>query len=466
MTAIRMESLPRTFRDAVEITLRLYQNFLWIDSLCIIQDDTVDWEHEAALMAAIYGNSLLTIAATSSTNCESGCNLEASGLKIIESMATGFSGAASKYPAGSCVRVTFEPKEGLQLSAESKPPLHRRGWVLQESHLSPRILHMATHQMFWQCREGFEAEGVDAPFFSTYRSEHLSRAGFLWQHDEPLEDDIFRQGQRFWWHTAELYSRMEFTYPKDKLPAFAGIIQFQAARLADKPLLGLWEKWISWDLGWTHAEPQECRPSNAPTWSWLFSRATSIERPNSAIRLCDMPVLQASDIQWQGEPYVSKLVKSTISVKTRIFESTHNIVSGNKTGIEGHFYNSVIIPYIGPSHDREHTHLWYSSDIVMPNGTEPIKVTYMLLGISGLEPGISGLWPGTIHDPAGISFLTLLALPGKPHSYCRIGCGSAGIPFSRRWESQPPGMDAWNAWIGGFREYVLQTWEEATIHLY
>jgi hypothetical protein len=92
-----MSALPKTFRDAVKITHRVGKRFLWIDSLAIIQDDTKDWEFEAAQMAAIYENSFLTIAATTSENCEGGCDLDPWELHIIEGTAKTGAGEVSKY---------------------------------------------------------------------------------------------------------------------------------------------------------------------------------------------------------------------------------------------------------------------------------------------------------------------------------------------------------------------------------
>ena len=60
--------LPRTFQDAVALLSELDIEYLWVDALCIIQDDQADWRHEATKMASIYSHAYLTIAATSSPN--------------------------------------------------------------------------------------------------------------------------------------------------------------------------------------------------------------------------------------------------------------------------------------------------------------------------------------------------------------------------------------------------------------
>jgi hypothetical protein len=51
--------LCKTYKDAIALTHALGISFLWIDSLCIIQDDAADWEAESGNMASIYENSYL-----------------------------------------------------------------------------------------------------------------------------------------------------------------------------------------------------------------------------------------------------------------------------------------------------------------------------------------------------------------------------------------------------------------------
>jgi hypothetical protein len=69
---LSMDTLPPTFRDAVVLTRALNIRYLWIDSLCIIQDDIGDWELESSKMATVYSNSYLNIAATSAQDCQEG----------------------------------------------------------------------------------------------------------------------------------------------------------------------------------------------------------------------------------------------------------------------------------------------------------------------------------------------------------------------------------------------------------
>ncbi|PMD19341.1 heterokaryon incompatibility, partial [Hyaloscypha hepaticicola] len=68
-----LATLPKTFQDAVLITRDLGVRYLWIDSLCIIQDSDEDWEQEAARMSEVYANGYVMLAAHGSENCHGGC---------------------------------------------------------------------------------------------------------------------------------------------------------------------------------------------------------------------------------------------------------------------------------------------------------------------------------------------------------------------------------------------------------
>ena len=73
MRGIRIETLPKSFRDAIMICRALGIRFLWIDSLCIIQQDAEDWERECSRMRDVYRNSYLTISIARSRGSSDGC---------------------------------------------------------------------------------------------------------------------------------------------------------------------------------------------------------------------------------------------------------------------------------------------------------------------------------------------------------------------------------------------------------
>src|SRR5271163_3240815 len=72
---IPFEKMPRTIQDAVSITRMIGVRYLWVDSLCILQDSNDDWEHESSTMANVYRNSVVTIAANSASDANGSCFL-------------------------------------------------------------------------------------------------------------------------------------------------------------------------------------------------------------------------------------------------------------------------------------------------------------------------------------------------------------------------------------------------------
>ena len=142
---IPLDKLTKTFRDAVMITRNLGFSYLWIDSLCIIQNDPKDWETESARMADIYGNSVLTIAASSSENSQAGCLFSRDVTPRI----------ALNYPSNTRPAGFVYVRRALKSFKETvdSGPLSRRGWVYQERLLSRRILHYCQDQLHWECQE-------------------------------------------------------------------------------------------------------------------------------------------------------------------------------------------------------------------------------------------------------------------------------------------------------------------------
>jgi len=72
LSGVAIETLPRTMQDAIHFTRNINLGWLWIDSLCIIQDSEVDWNREALTMRRVYQDSFLTVAALGASSCDEG----------------------------------------------------------------------------------------------------------------------------------------------------------------------------------------------------------------------------------------------------------------------------------------------------------------------------------------------------------------------------------------------------------
>ncbi|KAK4233393.1 heterokaryon incompatibility protein-domain-containing protein [Achaetomium macrosporum] len=322
---VALAALPKTYRDAVTITRALSVRYLWIDSLCIVQDDPDDWEREAAKMAAVYGGCYLTIAASCSTGDASGCFPSfADRVKratfndaspYVENKSddpddvswlhrTPFAQMGSRR--GELVEYTI-PSFGCPVDPLAGLPLNTRAWTLQERLLSPRTLHLCYDQMYWELDDGYmlaeDGTKIQNTWFSTecliFRetqpwSEHgLAEAPGL-SLIEGFPPVLDRRGHGRWnggWlGLIEDYTQRNMTRCDDKLPALSGVASFVARSTNDTYYAGLWKSHILEDLAWRVYTREETRTQvaggfahrygeklcdvvvpldyRAPSWSW------------------------------------------------------------------------------------------------------------------------------------------------------------------------------------------------------
>jgi hypothetical protein len=133
MKGFSMDDLPKTFKDAIQVTRALGIQYLWIDALCIIQtiqdEEGSDWKNEAGRMEQVFGSAYCTIAASSAENWGEG---------FLERKSTSDTANYAKDVDAAC--------------------LNRRAWVLQERVLSHRTIHFTKSHTYWECSDGVRYE--------------------------------------------------------------------------------------------------------------------------------------------------------------------------------------------------------------------------------------------------------------------------------------------------------------------
>ncbi|CZR61871.1 uncharacterized protein PAC_11768 [Phialocephala subalpina] len=152
MISIDPSLLSKTVFDAVAITRGLGLRFLWVDTLCIIQDSPEDWKSESASMDLVYRNAVATIATSSAKDGRGGCLLQSS--SRLDAIRVPLTINASQQ----LTSLMFKIHSGSITEVFKNNALCERGWCLQESVLSKRILHFRKDRVIWQCKESLTSE--------------------------------------------------------------------------------------------------------------------------------------------------------------------------------------------------------------------------------------------------------------------------------------------------------------------
>jgi hypothetical protein len=259
--------LPRTFLDAIAVARHLSIRYLWIDSLCIVQDDDNDWKHEASLMAQIYRDSAITLVATISDGANSGLFRRRAIIANREiSTLTGNPDHEGVFLA--------EQEQRNHHGIVGRPELMTRGWILQERLLSPRLLHF-NHELVYECAQGCFCECTQAR--SSRIPKYLARKDTC--EDLVLENLDIPQLYERWCFLVAQYSTMKLSFDSDVLPAISGLARVFHKYFGGNYIAGLWESILVHELSWRVVTPRSCMrrtPWVAPTFSWA---ALNISRP-------------------------------------------------------------------------------------------------------------------------------------------------------------------------------------------
>ncbi|KAF2438812.1 HET-domain-containing protein [Karstenula rhodostoma CBS 690.94] len=264
--------LSKTFQEAIHVTRKLGFRYVWIDSLCIIQDEKNDWEAEAGTMCDVYRNATLKIAAAPASGGDAGCFQARDGL----------------------IQFPFLVELPSSPGSERVPPLYGRSWVLQEQLLSPRMLIFDGFQVRWQCNTSHGSERT--PFGGLSRHighQKALRAGIFSNEEFFSIPDIASQEAaakyqlQYWMYTVMDYTHRGMTKVSDRLVAIEGIAQALSRHTKKKYYAGLWEQDFWLGLLWSVAHENEFtaevpeafslehnthvrhEAAIAPSWSWV-----------------------------------------------------------------------------------------------------------------------------------------------------------------------------------------------------
>jgi hypothetical protein len=304
------KGLPRSFAEAFQLTRQLGIRYIWIDALCIVQDDQLDWNTEVAKMHGVYAGSFLTIQASEASSSSEGCFVP-----INPQFAKTRQNERALF-------TTLDSSGGSSMSVHVIPhvsrtaAINKRGWTLQETVLSHRIIQLTNHELNWRCRAGLLLE----------TGLLCTNVEQLYGNVLPLQKKHDQMWNRLWWSWIENYSSRRFSFSGDRLPGIAGLVELYQRETSDEPCLGLWRRSLHEDLAWMRADTLRKRSvdppasQSLPSWSPFACRQT-VEfgrwDMNGSKRTEIQHTIRVLDctIEWYGTPFLSDLLSSNLVIR-------------------------------------------------------------------------------------------------------------------------------------------------------
>lgn len=279
MEGIEFQIMPRTFQDAIITARKLGVQYLWIDSLCIIQGDARDWQIESSKMEEIYSSAYLVLAIASGSSCDDGFLTPSRPIpscRIPLALRTPETGALTQghISIRFCRRENPFPADDKMSDIIASSWLSR-GWTFQEERLARRTLMFGESKFFFDCRTLERAQHTDTYKLRPHWASLTVPYPYPYLEDEHgigIEEGGKPDGWWDQWQTiCTQYSYRKLTYPEDKLPAISGIAYRAAGKMNARYRAGLWAENLMHDLFWqTVDKGVVTKPSSyrAPSWSW------------------------------------------------------------------------------------------------------------------------------------------------------------------------------------------------------
>ena len=242
---IAFEDLPTTFQDAVKLAQAIGIKYIWIDSLCIIQDNSRDWHSEAKMMGDVYRNATLVVAASGARDSRFGLFISPRPAITVYKI---------PYRTAGEIQGTFNMIESPDEvgSNPANGPLERRAWTYQERYLARRFVSFMPGGIRWFCRS--QSIGGAGRCFTSVGHETK------------------------WLRLLHEYTRRSLTVPSDRTEAIRGIAEELQFSSKDQYIaeFGVWKEQLVPQLLWlrdiTCFDDDELL--KIPSWSWAATNGT------------------------------------------------------------------------------------------------------------------------------------------------------------------------------------------------
>ena len=300
--AVPIDKLPRTFQECIEFVSSTDFRYVWIDSVCIVQDSETDMRAQFPLMSRVYPGAICNIAANASSDGSGGLfrrrdarsimplYLAVEGREpLIDRLTKPASTSNVKRTLKSLFKRrvnNFKPKTvptGLYMLIGDDTfwareivngPLSKRAWVFQEYLLARRTLHFGADQLLFECCRSKYCEGcpIGLPPRLMYHADYFTHNKRMKQpfvvYEFERKEHMFGALSN-WSQIIAGYNSLALKDPSDKLPAISGVAQEFQKAIKSRYFAGMWEDCLLSQLLWRviyfAKRPDEYR---APTWSW------------------------------------------------------------------------------------------------------------------------------------------------------------------------------------------------------
>ncbi|KIW78369.1 hypothetical protein Z517_08204 [Fonsecaea pedrosoi CBS 271.37] len=253
---ISFERLPKTFQDAVTVTRSLGVPFLWIDSLCILQDDPEDWETESNQMEDVYNLAYCTLSAACARGTTHGF-LQPRAPRDVVTLKD--STGDVYYICKAIDNFGADVEEG---------ELSRRGWILQERAMSRRTIHFTDTQVYWECGDGVHCE--------TLIKMRNPKSAILGDSEFPKAAERLVKGGRIelFQFIYKRYSRLAFTNKEDRSIAICGLENRLIRTFDTRGAYGVFDTFLNRSVLWRRGGEKMNRITyparrSVPSWSWM-----------------------------------------------------------------------------------------------------------------------------------------------------------------------------------------------------
>ncbi|KAH7630903.1 heterokaryon incompatibility protein-domain-containing protein [Sordaria sp. MPI-SDFR-AT-0083] len=308
---IPIQTLPRTFQHAIQTTRQLGIQYLWIDSICIIQGDHGDFDKEAEKMELVFSSAYCVLAASSARSQQDGFLNPRKARKAVNLVKEG--------DARGGVYVSLFSDDFKEHVVNS--PLSERGWVLQERALARRTIYFTEWQTYWECGDGIRCETL------TLMNNNL--ISFLGDPNFPskLSDGTSDRGEkiRFYEGLYKQYSRLTLSRDSDRPIAIAGLEKRLIHDLKSSGGFGVFDdersllpRSLLWQRGDEFPTLKKIESQvlpRVPTWSWMAYKG--------GVDYLDPPF---GEVAWNISEirgnWFGKGNRTELSAKTRLFRMT------------------------------------------------------------------------------------------------------------------------------------------------